>query len=199
QQARAQAWQDDVVAAARGDLEALCRDMDVAADIRVGIGEPAAALLRDGETHPGGLIALRRTSRQWGRDAVLQPLVRGAHGPVLLYPGAPCAPQGVSAGAVCPDAGALGDPRHVPAREPGRLHARSLSLRRARKSDRQHQGPHEPATAESRAETRTIQPGAARRRVTSWAIAAVFAVSSVTSRALPSRSKKNTALECITS
>jgi nucleotide-binding universal stress UspA family protein len=92
QQARAQAWQDDVVAAARGDLEALCRDMDVAADIRVGIGEPVAALLRDGETHPGGLIALRRTSRQWGRDAVLQPLVRGAHGPVLLYPGAPRPP-----------------------------------------------------------------------------------------------------------
>lgn len=88
-QERAQAWQQDVVAAVKGDLEALRRDMDVAADIRVGIGDPVTALLQDAEAHPGGLIALRRTSREWGRDAVLQPLVRGAHVPVLLYPGVP--------------------------------------------------------------------------------------------------------------
>jgi len=30
---------------------------------------------------------VRRTSRDWGKDDVLQPLVRGAHGPVLVYPG----------------------------------------------------------------------------------------------------------------
>jgi nucleotide-binding universal stress UspA family protein len=88
-QERAQAWQQDVVAAVRDDLENLRRDMDMAADIHVGIGHSVAALLQAAEARPGGLIALRLISREWGSDAVLQPLVRGAHVPVLLYPGAP--------------------------------------------------------------------------------------------------------------
>jgi nucleotide-binding universal stress UspA family protein len=83
QQERSAAWQRDVCAAVRTDLEALRSELGVPADIRVGVGGFALALLRE----TADLIALRRTSRDWGRDETLQPLVRGALVPVLVYPG----------------------------------------------------------------------------------------------------------------
>lgn len=83
QQERSQVWQREVASAVRVDLEALRDDMGIAADVRVGIGGFVPALLQE----KAGLIAIRRTSRDWGKDENLHPLVRGADVPVLVYPG----------------------------------------------------------------------------------------------------------------
>jgi nucleotide-binding universal stress UspA family protein len=86
---RSQAWQQDVCAAVAADLEALRGQLGVPADIRTGVGNFVAALLQDAATAPADLIAVRRTSRDWGQDEALHPLVRGTPVPVLIYPGEP--------------------------------------------------------------------------------------------------------------
>lgn len=83
QQELTQAWQREVAAAVRADLEALRESLGVCADVRVGTGGFVSALLRE----TAGLIAVRRTSRDWGSDETLHPLVRGADVPLLVYPG----------------------------------------------------------------------------------------------------------------
>lgn len=80
---RTQTWQREVIAAAAADLEAMRAALGIPADIRIGVGGFAAALLRES----ADLIAVRRTSRDWGKDETLLPLVRGTAVPVLVYPG----------------------------------------------------------------------------------------------------------------
>jgi nucleotide-binding universal stress UspA family protein len=92
QQQRTDEWQADVIAAARADLEALRADMGVPAELHVGAGNFTAALLQGATDTGAGLIAVRRTSRDWGRDETLHPLVRGAMVPVLVCPGEPPRP-----------------------------------------------------------------------------------------------------------
>ena len=81
----AEAWQKDVVAAVTADLEAVRVELAVTGDIRVGIGGFVPALLQGAQAND--LIAIRRTSRDWGRDESLTPLVRAAPVPVLVFPG----------------------------------------------------------------------------------------------------------------
>ena len=87
QQERSQAWQQEVAAATHADLDALREKMGVAASVRVGIGDLVSALLQDVQTAPTGLVAVRRTSRDWGKDETLLPLIRHTNVPVLVYPG----------------------------------------------------------------------------------------------------------------
>jgi len=77
--------QKEVVAAAKADLEKLRAELAVTGETCVGIGGFVPTLLQDAQ--PADLIAVRRTSRDWSRDETLNPLVRGAAGPVLVYPG----------------------------------------------------------------------------------------------------------------
>ena len=71
------------MAAVAADLEAVRGE--AAGDICFGIGDFVPTMFR--ETQAADLIAIRRTSREWGADQTLHPLVRGATGPVLVYPG----------------------------------------------------------------------------------------------------------------
>ncbi len=81
-----ESMQQDVVTAAAQDLEALRAELAVPGEIRIGIGGFVPALL---ERAPQvDLIAVRRVSRDWGRDETLNALVRGASVPVLAFPGA---------------------------------------------------------------------------------------------------------------
>jgi nucleotide-binding universal stress UspA family protein len=75
--------QAEMVASVAADLAGLRGDAP--GDICVGIGDFIPTLLR--EAQAADLIAIRRTSREWGADQTLHPLVRGAAGPVLVYPG----------------------------------------------------------------------------------------------------------------
>ena len=77
------AMQAEMVAAVTADLETVRGE--AAGDICVGIGDFVPTLLR--EAQAADLIAIRRTSREWGADQTLHPLVRGASVPVLVYPG----------------------------------------------------------------------------------------------------------------
>jgi hypothetical protein len=92
EQERVALWQQEVAAAGQADLEALRAGMNLDADIRVHPGDLAAALLADAASAGAGVIAVRRTAREWGRDQTLPALVRGAAMPVLVYPEAPRAP-----------------------------------------------------------------------------------------------------------
>ena len=83
---RVKLWQREVAMAVQADLEALRAGMNLEADIRVHPGDFATALLEDAVAAEAGLIAVRRTSREWGRDQALQTLVRGTAVPVLVYP-----------------------------------------------------------------------------------------------------------------
>jgi nucleotide-binding universal stress UspA family protein len=78
---RAEEWQQDVVAAVRADLEKLRGT--AAADIRVGVGSLAGALLKEAP----GLAVVRRISREFGGDETAHPLLRADWGPVLSLPG----------------------------------------------------------------------------------------------------------------
>jgi nucleotide-binding universal stress UspA family protein len=79
--------QKDVVVAVAADLETVRGELAVPGDIRVGIGGFVPALLQ--EAQAADLLAVRRTSREWGRDETVNLLVRGAAMPVLVFPGAP--------------------------------------------------------------------------------------------------------------
>jgi hypothetical protein len=86
EQERVKRWQREVAVAVEADLAALRAEMNLEADIRVHPGDFATALLEDAAASEAGLIAVRRTAREWGRDQALQTLVRGASVPVLVYP-----------------------------------------------------------------------------------------------------------------
>jgi nucleotide-binding universal stress UspA family protein len=88
---RTLAWQREVTAAAAADLDTMGKALAVTADIRTGTGGLVCALLQDADAAAAGLVVLRRTSRDWGRDETLHPLVRGAQVPVLVSPGEPAA------------------------------------------------------------------------------------------------------------
>lgn len=84
QSLRAEEWQQEVLAATKDDLETLRAALGVPAQTRAGIGPLAEALLQERDAD---LILVRRTSRDWGKDETLQPLVRGTAVPVVIEPG----------------------------------------------------------------------------------------------------------------
>ena len=84
QSQRAGEWQREVLAVTQADLEGLRDGMGVPAQARAGVGPMADALLQETGID---LIVVRRTSRDWGKDETLLPLVRGTCVPVVIVPG----------------------------------------------------------------------------------------------------------------